>query len=256
MESFQKLLNIMAVLRSQNGCPWDREQTSESLTPYLVEETYEVLEAIEEKSPQKIKEELGDLFFQIVFHCQLAKERGEFSMEDVIESISTKMVGRHPHVFGDKKFETSEEVVKQWEDRKKDEGKNRESILEGVPKELPSLLKAHRIQSRAARVGFDWNRVADVMDKLDEELTEFREALDKKDRSAIEDELGDVFFILVNISRFVGVNPEDALRKTIAKFMSRFRYMEMKAAGAGSKLSDMTLQEMDALWEEAKLEGL
>ena len=245
----------MAVLRAENGCPWDREQTRESLTPYLVEETYEVLEAIDEGSPQKIKEELGDLLFQIVFHCQLAKERGEFSMEDVIDAISEKMTGRHPHVFGDAKFETSEKVMKQWEDRKKEEGKNRESILEGIPKELPALLKAHRIQSRAARVGFDWNRVGEVMEKLDEELSEFREALEQKDQSAIEDELGDVFFVLVNISRFVGVNPEDALRKTISKFISRFRYIEMNAASSGRKLSDMTLQEMDVLWEEAKKVG-
>jgi tetrapyrrole methylase family protein/MazG family protein len=245
----------MAVLRSENGCPWDREQTRESLTPYLVEETYEVLEAIGENSPQKIKEELGDLLFQIVFHCQLAKERGEFSMEDVIDAISEKMTRRHPHVFGDATFETSEKVLKQWEDRKKEEGKNRESILEGVPKELPSLLKAHRIQSRAARVGFDWNRVGDVMEKLDEELAEFRDALEQKDQAGIEDELGDVFFVLVNISRFVGVNPDDALRKTITKFMSRFRYIEMKASSSGRKLSDMTLREMDVLWEEAKKEG-
>lgn len=252
MDSLRKLVDIMAVLRSEKGCPWDREQTRESLTPYLVEEAYEVLEAIEENSPRKIKEELGDLLFQIVFHCQLARERGEFDIEEVIDAISAKMIGRHPHVFGDKKFETSEEVMKQWEDRKKDEGKNRESVLEGVPRELPSLLKAHRIQSRAARVGFDWSRTEDVMAKLDEELAEFREALDKEDRAAIEDELGDVFFVLVNISRFVGVNPEDALRKTIGKFISRFRYIEMKAAGAGRKLSEMTLQEMDALWNEAK----
>ena len=254
MDSFQKLLRIMEILRSENGCPWDREQTRESLTPYLVEETYEVLEAIDEGSPQKIKEELGDLLFQIVFHCQLAKERGEFSMEDVIDAISEKMTGRHPHVFGDAKFETSEKVMEQWEDRKKEEGKNRESILEGVPKELPALLKAHRIQSRAARVGFDWNRVGEVMEKLDEELSEFREALEQKDQAGIEDELGDVFFVLVNISRFVGVNPEDALRKTITKFISRFRYIEMKASNSGRKLSDMTLQEMDVLWEEAKKE--
>lgn len=255
MDKFQKLLDIMASLRSESGCPWDREQTRESLAPYLVEETYEVIEAIEENSPRKIKEELGDLLFQIVFHCQLAKERGEFSMDDVIDAISAKMVRRHPHVFGDEKFETSEEVLKQWEDRKKEEGKNRESILEGVPKELPSLLKAHRIQSRAARVGFDWNKISDVMEKLDEELSEFREALEQKKQEAIEDELGDVLFVLVNISRFVGVNPEGALRKTISKFISRFRYIEMKAANADRKLSDMTLEEMDALWEEAKKEG-
>lgn len=252
MNNFQKLLDIMSALRSANGCPWDREQTRESLKPFLIEETYEVLEALDEGDPQKIKEELGDLLFQIVFHCQLAKENGEFDMDDVIKKISDKMIARHPHVFGEEKFETSEEVLKQWEERKKEEGKLKESILEGIPKELPSLLRAQRLQARAARVGFDWKRIEDVMEKLDEELKEFRDALKGKKQEDIEDELGDVFFVLVNVSRFVGVNPEDALRKTISKFISRFRYIEMKAADAGKSLSDMTLKEMDALWEEAK----
>jgi tetrapyrrole methylase family protein/MazG family protein len=173
-------------------------------------------------------------------------------MNDVIHTISEKMIGRHPHVFGGATYETSEEVLKQWEDRKKEEGKSRESILEGIPKELPSLLRAHRIQARASRVGFDWKQVGDVLQKLDEELREFRAALRRKDQREIEDELGDVFFVLVNISRFVGVNPEDALRKTISKFISRFRYIEMKAAESGKSLSAMSLEEMDALWEEAK----
>ncbi len=252
MNNFQKLLDIMSALRSENGCPWDKEQTRESLKPFLIEETYEVLEALDEDDPEKIKEELGDLLFQIVFHCQMAKERGEFDIDDVIKKISDKMIARHPHVFGEEKFETSEEVVKQWEERKREEGKLRESILEGIPKELPSLLRAQRLQARAARVGFDWKRVEDVMEKLDEELKEFGAALKSKSQKEIEDELGDVFFVLVNVSRFVGVNPEDALRKTISKFISRFRYIEMKAADAGKRLSDMTLEEMDALWDEAK----
>jgi tetrapyrrole methylase family protein/MazG family protein len=256
MDNFQKLLDIMSSLRSENGCPWDKEQTRESLKPFLIEETYEVLEALDEGDPQKIKEELGDLLFQIVFHCQLAKERGEFDMNDVIKNISDKMIARHPHVFAKdsikQKIETSEEVLRQWEERKREEGKLRESILEGIPKELPSLLRAQRLQARAAKVGFDWKRVEDVMEKLDEELKEFRAALKSKSQKEIEDELGDVFFVLVNISRFVGVNPDDALRKTISKFISRFRYIEMKAADAGKSLSDMTLEEMDALWDEAK----
>jgi tetrapyrrole methylase family protein/MazG family protein len=252
---FEKLIAIMAALRGEKGCPWDKEQTRESLKPFLVEGTYEVLEAIDEGSPEKIREELGDLLFQIVFHCQLAKERGEFDMHDVVRSISEKMIDRHPHVFGGETYETSEEVLKQWEKRKREEGKNRESILEGIPRELPSLLRAHRIQARAARVGFDWKQVEDVVSKLDEELKEFREALEKKDQRQIEDELGDLFFVLVNISRFVGINPEDALRKTISKFISRFRYIEMKAAEAGKGLSGMSLEEMDALWDEAKGKG-
>ena len=242
----------MARLRSENGCPWDKVQTSESIKPYLIEETYEVIEAIDEKDPVKMKEELGDLLLQVVFHAQIAKDRGEFDINDVIDKISDKMVSRHPHVFGDAKFETPEEVTKQWQDRKREEGKLKDSALEGVPKELPSLLRAHRLQSRAAKVGFDWAKVEDVFGKLDEELEEFKEALEKKDKKEIEDELGDIFFVLVNISRFVGVNAEEALRKTISKFISRFRYIEMTAADEGRQLSDMTLEEMDALWNEAK----
>ena len=252
MNNFQKLVDIMTLLRSNYGCPWDKVQTSESIKPYLIEETYEVIEAIDEKDPVKMKEELGDLLLQVVFHAQIAKDRGEFDINDVINKISDKMVSRHPHVFGDAKFETPEEVTKQWQDRKREEGKLKDSALEGVPKELPSLLRAHRLQSRAAKVGFDWAKVEDVFGKLDEELEEFKEALEKKDKKEMEDELGDIFFVLVNISRFVGVNAEEALRKTISKFISRFRYIEMTAADEGRQLSDMTLEEMDALWNEAK----
>lgn len=247
---FGELIKIMEALRE--GCPWDRQQSRESLKPYLVEESYEVLEAIEEGDPEKIKEELGDLLFQIVFQSQIAKERGEFDISGVIDKISEKMVARHPHVFGGEKLGTAEEVVERWEEWKKKEGKLRESILEGVPSAMPSLLRAHRLQARAAEAGFDWEKVDDVLGKLDEELGEFREALKQKEQARIEDELGDIFFVLVNISRFVGVNPEDALRKTISKFISRFRYIEMKAAESGLTLSDMTLEEMDSLWDEAK----
>ena len=247
-----KLIDIMSALRGEKGCPWDKEQTRESLKPFIVEEAYEVLEAIDENSAGAIKEELGDLLFQIVFQCQIAKERGEFDMSGVIEGIGKKMIARHPHVFGDADYKTSEEVLVHWEAQKKREGKQRDSILDGVPKTLPSLLRAHRVQDRASRVGFDWEKVEDVLPKLDEEIDEFREALKRKRPDEIEDELGDIFFVLVNISRFVGINPEDALRKTISKFISRFRYIEMAAADAGKTLSDMTLAEMDALWEEAK----
>jgi tetrapyrrole methylase family protein/MazG family protein len=247
-----ELIAIMSALRGENGCPWDKEQTRESLKPFLVEEAYEVLEAIDEKKPEAIKEELGDLLFQVVFQCQIAKEREEFDMAAVIDTIGKKMVARHPHVFGDADYKTSAEVLVHWEEQKKREGKQRESVLDGIPKELPSLLRAHRLQDRASRVGFDWERVEDVLPKLDEELTEFREALKRQRTEEIEDELGDIFFVLVNIARFVGINPEDALRKTISKFISRFRYIEMAAADRGKTLSDMTLAEMDALWDEAK----
>jgi tetrapyrrole methylase family protein/MazG family protein len=247
-----ELIAIMSALRGENGCPWDKDQTRESLKPFIVEEAYEVLEAIDEKNPEAIKEELGDLLFQVVFQCQIAKERGEFEMADVLEKIGKKMIARHPHVFGDADYKTSAEVLVHWEEQKKKEGKQRESLLDGVPKELPSLLRAHRLQDRASRVGFDWQNADDVMQKLEEELAEFREALQRKKDEEIEDELGDIFFVLVNVSRFVGINPEDALRKTISKFISRFRFIEMAASEMGKRLSDMTLAEMDALWDEAK----
>jgi tetrapyrrole methylase family protein/MazG family protein len=250
---FQELLKIMEALRGEKGCPWDKEQTRESLKPFIVEEAYELIEAIEEYDSEKIKEELGDLLFQIVFQCQIAKEKNEFQVSDVIEKIGKKMVARHPHVFGTADYKTTDEVLVHWEEHKKLEGKLRESILEGVPEVLPSLLRAHRLQDRAARVGFDWENVQDVLKKLDEELKEFKEALETKRQGEIEEELGDIFFMLVNISRFIGVNPEDALRKTISKFIHRFRYIEMKAAEHGKKLSNMTLNEMDRLWDEAKL---
>ena len=246
------LLNIMARLRGPSGCPWDREQTEQTLKKFLIEEAYETLEAIEAGSPETLKEELGDLLFQIVFQSQIAKENKEFDMPDIIDKIAKKMVSRHPHVFGNTTCSTSAEVVAQWEVQKKREGKLRESILEGVPATLPSLLRAHRLQKRAAGVGFDWERVEDVLKKLDEEVKEFKEALGTKNKDMIEDELGDIFFMLVNIARFIGVNPEDAHRKTISKFIRRFRYIEMKAAEQGRKLSDMALDEMDKLWDEAK----
>ncbi len=253
--NFQEILNIMKKLRGEKGCPWDKEQTKESLKPFIIEEAYELIDAIDEGDSEKIKEELGDLLFQIVFQCQIASEGKEFDMSDVIKEIGKKMIARHPHVFGNANYKTKDEVLQHWEEQKKREGKLRVSILDGVPETLPSLLRAHRLQDRAAKVGFDWIKVTDVLKKLDEEMKEFKNALEGKQREEIEDELGDIFFMLVNISRFVGINPEDALRRTISKFISRFRYIEMKAADQGRKLPDMTLDEMDQLWEEAKGRG-
>lgn len=247
---FQDLVAIMARLRS--ACPWDMKQTRESLKPYLIEEAYELIEAIESGDPDAMREELGDLLLQIVFHACIAEERGEFDASDVVKGISAKMISRHPHVFGDKTFDTAEDVVVQWEERKKEEGKLRQSILEGVPPQMPALLRAHRLQSRASRSGFDWARVEDVMAKVDEELAEFREALASGDEAHMEEEMGDVLFSLVNLSRFIGVNPEDALRKTIAKFIKRFRHIEISATEQGRELRDLTLEEMDALWDSAK----
>jgi tetrapyrrole methylase family protein/MazG family protein len=248
--SFDRLAEIMDQLREK--CPWDKKQTRQSLKPFLIEETYEILEAIDEDDPDKIKEELGDLLLQIMFHARIAREQGEFDINDVIEGISEKMLKRHPHVFGEEEFSTAEEVVEQWEERKKEEGKLRDSVLEGVPKSMPSLLRAHRLQSRAANVGFDWEKAEDVIKKVEEEIGEFQEALTKREKDDIEDELGDIFFSLVNVARFVGINPEDALRKTISKFISRFRHLEIRAAEEGLDLRQMSLEEMDKLWEEAK----
>jgi tetrapyrrole methylase family protein/MazG family protein len=254
---FKELVEIMATLRGPEGCPWDKEQTPRSLKPFLVEETYEVLEAIDEGEPHKVKEELGDLLFQIIFHARLAEEKGEFAISDVLANITEKMIRRHPHVFGDKDLKTSEQVLVDWEIMKKKEKgySTRKSILEGVPRELPALIRAHRLQERAARLGFDWDRVDDVIMKLDEEVGEFKKTLSDRDPSKMEDELGDIFFALVNIARFIGVNPEDALRRTISKFISRFQYVEESAKESGRELSDMTLAEMDALWDEAKEKG-
>lgn len=250
--ALERLIKIMEELRGPHGCPWDREQSRDSLKPFLIEEAYELLEALDGEEPEKIKEELGDLLFQIIFHCQIAKELGQFDVNDVIDNIARKMIGRHPHVFGDVDLKTSEEVLTHWEEYKRREGKMQESLLEGVPKTLPSLLRAHRLQDKASRVGFDWEGVEDVFKKLDEELQELRDAIEKKAEKEIEDELGDILFVIVRISHFVGVNPEEALRKTISKFIHRFRHMEMRAMEQRRRLSNMTLQEMDALWEEAK----
>ena len=249
---FEELIKIVEKLRGPEGCPWDKEQTRESLKPFLIEELYELLDALDENNSEGIKEELGDMLFQIVLHCQLSKEHGLFDINDVIENITRKMIRRHPHVFGSKNFKTTKEVMTWWEEHKKKEGKSKESVIEGIPKTLPALLKAQKIQHKASRVGFDWERIEDIFKKLDEEINEFKCALGKKNQNEIEDELGDIFFVLVRISNFVGVNPEDALRKTTSKFIQRFRHIEMKASEQGKKLSDMTLEEMDALWEEAK----
>ena len=252
--SFRAFVDLMAKLRSPDGCPWDRKQTTESLKPFLIEECYEVVEALDEGSPDKIKEELGDLLFQIMFHARIAEEQGRFTIEDVIAANIDKMVRRHPHVFGDAHFSTDREVLANWEEiKKKEKGyEERKSVLEGVPKHLPSLLRAHSLQERAARVGFDWNRIDEALPKLDEEIAEFKASLKQKDAAGIEEELGDIFFMLVNISRFLGVNPEEALRKTISKFIHRFRYIEEHAANAGKSLNDMTLDEMENLWQKSK----
>lgn len=253
-ENFDRLVEIMDRLRGENGCPWDRKQTSESLKPFLIEEAYEVLETIDEKDAKKLKEELGDLLYQILFHARISKENGEFDIEDVLSASIEKMVRRHPHVFGDVKADSAEEVLKQWEAIKKEEkGEERRSILEGVPSHLPALLRAHQLQARAARVGFDWEHADQVFSKVKEEMMEFEEVFRAKDHNKMEDELGDLLFALVNIGRFIEVNPEDALRKSIGKFISRFRYIEEELAKQGREWGDVSLEDMEILWQEAKV---
>jgi tetrapyrrole methylase family protein/MazG family protein len=253
-DNLKKLVALMATLRSPSGCPWDKKQTPDSLKPFLIEECYEVVDALDEGDPAKVKEELGDLLFQIIFHARIAEEKGQFTIWDVIETNVEKMVRRHPHVFGDEKLSTDKEVLANWEEIKKREKgyEDRKSILEGVPRSMPSLIRAHRLQERAARVGFDWKHLNETLPKLDEEVAEFKEALKTEDAGKIEEELGDIFFMLVNISRFLDVDPEEALRKTISKFIHRFRYIEESAADAGKSLNDMTIEEMEKLWQEAK----
>ncbi len=252
MGRFERLVEIMDRLRGEDGCPWDREQTRETLKTYLVEEAYELLEALDADDPGLIREELGDLLFQLIFHARIASEKGEFDIWDVIDGITDKMVARHPHVFGDTEVQDSREVIQRWEELKKKEGKMKDSLLEGIPEALPSLLRAHRVQERVSRVGFDWEDIEGALEKVDEEFEEFRNALRKSERQQIEEELGDLFFSLVNISRFVGINPEEALRKTVTKFARRFRYIEKKAEESSRSLSEMSLEEMEEIWQEAK----
>ena len=274
-ERFAKLVGIMATLRAQNGCPWDRKQTHESLKPYLLEEAYEVIETIDQRDTQKLREELGDVFLQVLFHSQIAAEAGSFTVEDVIETLATKLIRRHPHVFGTGdsigQVSNSEQVLAQWEDIKRAEREaagNTQSALDGVPKTLPALLRAYQIQARAARVGFDWPQseagFEQILAKVTEEIGELREALtlsparteSKFNRphtsEEIENELGDLLFSLVNLARFLKANPEDALRRATNRFIDRFHLVEAQATEKGRSLTDMTLAEMDELWDEAK----
>lgn len=250
-KGFNRLVKIMERLRGPKGCPWDKEQTRKSLKPFLIEEAYEVLESLDEEDPKKIKEELGDLLFQILFHAQIAKEKGEFDINEVINASIKKMVERHPHVFAKGSVKDAREVLINWEEMKRKEKKGG-SILEGVPSQLPALLRAHRLQDRAARVGFDWKHVDQVFEKVEEEMAEFKEAFKEKKRKRMEEELGDLLFALVNIARFLEMNPEDALRKTISRFISRFRYIEESIMKQGRSMKGVSIDEMERLWQEAK----
>jgi tetrapyrrole methylase family protein/MazG family protein len=255
-DRFQRLVDIMARLRAPGGCPWDREQTFDTIKPFLLEETYEVMDAIDARDWKELTGELGDLLLQAVFFSQMAAEENLFRIDDAIDAINAKLVRRHPHVFGDETAHTEGDVRKRWSEIKAEERKEKPdaptTLLGGVPRNLPALVEAQQIASRAAQAGFDWENADQVLEKLDEELDEFAAARRSASSAELEDELGDLLFVLVNLARFVKVDPEQALRKSNAKFRRRFGYVEEKLAERGKRPADSTLDEMEALWQEAK----
>jgi len=259
-EPLARLLAVMAWLRDrQHGCPWDIDQTFKTIAPYTIEEAYEVADAIERDDLPALKEELGDLLLQVVYHSQMASEAGAFRFEDVAAAIAEKMVDRHPHVFGDLKITDADAQTISWEARKAAERAKKgvepsAGALDGVARALPALLRAEKLQKRAARVGFDWKTIGPVIDKIEEELGELRSEIEagKTDQTRITDELGDVLFAVANLARHCKVDPEAALRSTNDKFEKRFRYVEQQLAAHGKKPADATLEEMEALWQEAK----
>ena len=248
LQAFQRLLNIMDDLRAQ--CPWDKKQTMQSLRHLTIEETYELGDAILDNDLQEVKKELGDLLLHIVFYAKIGSETGDFDIADVANGVCDKLIIRHPHIYGDIKVDNEEDVKRNWEKIKLKEGNK--SVLGGVPKSLPALVKASRIQDKAAGVGFDWDNIDDVFAKVKEEIEELHAEVKAQKHTAIEAEFGDVLFSLINYARFLKVNPEDALERTNKKFIARFQYLELKAAESGKSLRDMTLAEMETYWQEAK----
>jgi mazG family protein len=248
LQAFQRLLNIMDDLRAQ--CPWDKKQTMQSLRHLTIEETYELGDAILDNDLQEVKKELGDLLLHIVFYAKIGSETGDFDIADVANGVCDKLIIRHPHIYGDVKVDDEEDVKRNWEKIKLKEGNK--SVLGGVPKSLPALVKASRIQDKAAGVGFDWDNIDDVFAKVKEEIEELHAEVKAQKHTAIEAEFGDVLFSLINYARFLKVNPEDALERTNKKFIARFQYLERKAAESGKSLRDMTLAEMETYWQEAK----
>jgi MazG family protein len=251
--TFDEIVNLMTTLRGPNGCPWDRKQTLPDLKPYVIEEAYEVVDAIDRDDRTALLEEVGDHLLEAVFIAEVTREEGTFDIYDSITAVHDKLVRRHPHVFGDVQANDAEEVLVNWEKMKSDERKSEnKSVLSGVPQSLPALLKASRLTEKAARVGFDWRRTEDVFDKVDEELAELREAVASGDAAHIEEEIGDLLFTIANIARKVGVNAEEALQSTNRKFQRRFGAMESQVHERGQNLDQLSLEEMDRLWDEAK----
>lgn len=247
---FGRLVEIIAKLRGSDGCPWDKKQTHLSLREFLLEETYEVLEALDENSSQKLCQELGDLLLQIILHAQIADENGEFKLEDVLRTINTKLIRRHPHIFGKTRLQSAEEVSHNWEAIKKGERGTDASILDSVPRQMPALAYSQDIQRRVAQIGFDWENIDGVIDKLVEEVREFKQS---RDQHEMTEEFGDLFFTLVNIARRMGVDPEASLRQANHKFYQRFSYMEKLCRERKLNLGKLSFAEQNALWEEAKI---
>ena len=257
-EPLTRLLEIMRALRAENGCPWDRKQTLASLRPFLIEESYELIEAIDRGDYDAVREELGDVLLQVVFQAQVCAEAGRFDFQDVARGIADKLVRRHPHVFGDVKVSGADEVLRNWDAIKRGEKQTEESprafksVIDGLPRALPGLLQADQAQKRAARVGFDWDQPGPALDKIEEEVRELRAAMAAGRAAEVRGELGDLLFSLVNLARHLQVNPEDALRATTAKFIRRFRHVEQQVHASGRPFADFTLGELDAFWNEAK----
>lgn len=248
--SFLKLLKIMDELREQ--CPWDKKQTIESIRHLTIEETFELSDAILKKDSNEIKKELGDILLHIVFYARIASETGEFTIKEVIDSLCEKLIFRHPHIYGDVKAETPEQVSQNWEQLKQKEKGGNKTVLSGVPNSMPALLKAYRIQEKARAVGFDWEEPSQVFEKVKEELAEFEEEVKNHNQEKAEKEFGDVLFSLINYARFLNINPEDALEQTNKKFIKRFGYMESKVKEQGKQIADCKLEELDTYWNEAK----
>lgn len=250
LQKYKEFTEVLDRLREE--CPWDREQTWETLRTMTIEEVYELADAIANNDVPNVKKELGDVFLHIAFYAKIAKEKDYFDMADVLQSLSEKLIYRHPHIFGNVEVADADAVSRNWEQLKLKEKDGNKSVLSGVPNALPALIKAYRIQGKAKGVGFDWNNVAPVWDKVKEELDEFREEADASNRDAMEDEMGDILFSIVNICRFYKINPEDALERTNRKFIRRFSYVEEQTIAKGRSMKDMSLDEMDVLWNEAK----
>ncbi|MEH7014173.1 nucleoside triphosphate pyrophosphohydrolase [Neobacillus niacini] len=257
LKNFSKLREIIAVLRGPNGCPWDKEQTHESLKKYLIEETYEVIEAIDNGDIDHIIEELGDVLLQVMLHAQIGEDDGYFAIEDVIEVLSAKMIRRHPHVFGNRKAEDSAEVLRNWQEIKKQEkGETEASLLDGISKSIPNLLRAYEIQKKAAKVGFDWQEITPALEKVKEELEEFENEIKKESLLHAKKEFGDILFAFVNVARFLDIHPEEALFETNEKFIRRFRFIEEKVKERSKSIEEHSLEELDQFWDEAKSKGL